>query len=108
MLGIIIIAAIGNFFYRLAREFEKNVWLFAILGIVCYYACTLLTGFVIGVVIALNGGEVTDSEALGYGLMAIPFGLLGCVLFYFLLKRAWSKQKAERLDTLDNEELTKL
>ena len=87
MLGIILIIAIGNYFYKLAREFDKNVWLFAILGIVSYYAGTFLGGIIIGLFIGLSGGEVAaDGDAFLFGLMAIPIGLLSCYFFYRILK----------------------
>ena len=107
MLGIILIIAIGNYFYRLAKEYNKNLWLFAILGVVSYYAGTFLGGLIIGSFIALNGGEVDDSSAFQYGLMAIPVGLLCCYIFYRILNNVWSKENRNRADTLDSEELWK-
>ena len=34
MLGLLLIYFIGKYFYDLAAEFEKNKWLYAILGVV--------------------------------------------------------------------------
>lgn len=107
MLDIIIILAIGNFFFRLAREYNKNVWLFAILGIIFYYAGTLLAGFVIGLLILRNELEVNEGNYILYGIASIPFGVICCVAFYFLLKKNWSTIKIHRTDALDGEELWK-
>lgn len=107
MLDIIIILAIGNFFFRLSREYDKNVWLFAILGIISYYAGTLLAGFVIGLLIVRNELEVNEGNYILYGMASIPFGVICCVVCYFLLKKNWSAMRNNRTDTLDGEELWK-
>ncbi|MFM9986701.1 MAG: hypothetical protein ACKVOK_15790 [Flavobacteriales bacterium] len=107
MLGIILIIAIGNFFFRLAREYNKSLWLFTILGIVSYYAGTLIAGFVIGLLVLRNEIEVNEGNYIFYGMASIPFGIISCAVFYFLLKKNWSKAKIARSDTLDADELWK-
>lgn len=107
MLGLILIFAIGSFFYKLANEFDKNKWLWAIVGIVCYYAGTILMGVVIGVIIGLNNGDVDVDDAFMYSLMAIPVGILFCVILYFILRKSWSKEQRSGTDALDSGEMWK-
>lgn len=94
MLGILLIYFIGRHFYRLADEFNQNKWLFAILGIVSYYAGTLLFGLGVGIAAALTGNLqwADDSNSLLVGVMALPFGIGACALFYYILKRVWGKR----------------
>lgn len=95
MLGLLLIFFIGRFFFRLAEEHNQNKWLFAILGIVSYYAGTLIFGVGVGVAAALTGNMewADDSNTLLVGIMALPIGIGTCALFYYLLKRAWEKRQ---------------
>jgi hypothetical protein len=90
MLGLIFLYYIGKSYYDLAGFHDKNQWGYAIFGIVNYYACTFLGGFILAIALALlapNFLENTSETALGY--MALPFGLLGCWGIYAFLKRRW-------------------
>ena len=96
MLGILLIYFIGKRFYNLAQEWNKNKWLFAILGVVTYYAGMAIVLFLTGILMAF--GILSSLENLPdmtLGIMAIPFGLLSCWGLYAILKRSWSRS-AER------------
>lgn len=96
MLGILLIYFIGRSHYRLAAEFGRGEWAFAILGIAVYYAATLIFGFALAFVLEItNPGTVENMNSMLLGVMSIPFGLLATYLLYFLLKRNWH---AQRLD----------
>lgn len=96
MLGLLLLYFIGRSHYRLAAEYGKGEWAFAILGVAVYYAGTFLFGFILGLVMeASNPGSVDDMPNLLLGLIVMPFGLLSTWLLYFLLKRNW---EAQRLD----------
>ncbi len=91
MLGILLIFFIGNYFYKLAKKFNQNKWLFAILGIVIYYVGTLIGGFIFGLLDALVGLGIDWDNTLILSLIAIPFGIGAAVLFYYILNKKWSK-----------------
>ncbi len=44
MLGLFLLYFIGKIFYQLAEAHNKNKWVFAILGVIAYYAGTFLGG----------------------------------------------------------------
>lgn len=92
MIGIFLIYYLGKQFYELAENYNKNKWGFAILGVVFYYLGTMLFGVLLGVWAGFtNNIDVFESSDILLGLMGIPLGLLCAWLFYFLLKKNWSK-----------------
>ena len=92
MLGLILLYWIGKYFYKLAEEYDKSKWGFAIIGIVTYYAGIFMFGFITGIVIELTAPGAIDSinETL-LGLMMLPFGILSCYLLYKYLDKTWEK-----------------
>ncbi|MCB0439438.1 MAG: hypothetical protein KDD20_11930 [Mangrovimonas sp.] len=91
MLGLLLIYFIGKYFYDLAAEFEKNKWLYAILGVVMYYVGTFIGGLILGVLDALMELGIDWDNNLLLGLLGLPFGIAASYLFYYLLKKSWSK-----------------
>ena len=92
MISLLLIYYLGKQFYVLAEEFEKNKWLFAILGVVFYYLGILLFSFFLGLWAVFYGNEeIFETSDFLLGLMAMPIGLLTTWLFYFSLKKYWSK-----------------
>lgn len=91
MLGIVFLYFIGKYFYKLAEEFNKNKWLFAVLGIVVYYAGTMIGGVILAILDELVGIGFDWDNNLLLGLVALPFGIATAYLFYYLLKKQWEK-----------------
>lgn len=92
MLGLVLIYFVGKTFYELAQNHEKNRWLFAILGVLSYYAGSFLVA--LGIVLyreLMPGGFLSAVPDLAIDFIAMPFGLLSTWLFYYLLNRSWSK-----------------
>lgn len=93
MLGFILFYFVGKAFYKLAEEYNKHKWGFAIAGVASYYAGVLIGGVLIGVFLALANpswqeDQFSDTQ---YGLMAIPFGVLSTWGLYKILSRTWKK-----------------
>ena len=97
MLGILLLYWIGKYYYKLAEAHGKSKWGYAILGIVTYYACAVVSGFLMGIFIELiwPGAVDTINEFL-FGLMLLPFGISGTYLLYYYFKRSW-ESKAHQL-----------
>lgn len=91
MLGIVFLYFIGKYFYKLAEQFDKNKWLFAILGVVIYYVGTFVGGAILGIMDGLLDIGFDWDNNLALGLVALPFGIGAAYLFYFLLKKQWEK-----------------
>lgn len=91
IIGLVILYFIGKYFYKLAEQFNKNKWLFAVLGIVVYYAGTFIGGIILGILDALIGFDFDWDNDIALGLIALPFGLATAYLFYFILKKQWEK-----------------
>ena len=105
MLGLLLIYFIGKSFYNLAEGYKKSAWGFAILGIISYYAGTMLAGLCFGILSELG---VTDFfielPELALGFVALPFGVAACWGFYKILENQWSKQPTSKDDqTLDGD-----
>lgn len=91
MLGILFFYFVGKYFYKLADEFNKNKWLFAILGIVVYYVGTFIGGALLDIMDGLMDNGFDWDNNLAVGLIALPFGIAASYLFHFLLKKQWEK-----------------
>lgn len=95
MLGLLLLYWIGKYFYKLAEDYDKSQWTYAILGILVYYAGTFVFGLAIGTIIEIaSPGYVETINEFLFGLLMIPFGLLCCYLFYDYLKRSWKRNEA--------------
>ena len=106
MLGLLLIYFIGKYFYDLAKSFNKNKWLFAILGVICYYFGTFVFGVLIAIIDDLFSLYFLASiNDVVLGLIALPFGVLSCVAFYFILKKVWQKKKLVNPTVIDDIEL---
>jgi membrane protein DedA with SNARE-associated domain len=94
MLGLILLYWIGKYFYKLAEEYDKSKWGFAILGIVVYYVGTFLFAIILifGAEI-FSPGYFDDVNEKLIDFICLPFGLLSCYLLYCYLKKTWEKNK---------------
>lgn len=106
MLGLALIYFLGKWYANLAEDFNKNKWLYAIVGIATYYVGTFAAGFAIGILSAATNNNVL----LGYsdfvlGLICLPFGIISTVLLRYLLKRNWRKNSKISGELLDDTEL---
>lgn len=96
MLGIILIYFIGKWHYELADLHKRNKWLFAILGVLSYYAGTFVFGLLFGVYVLIsNDPELLNTNNFLLNLIALPFGLLATWGQYKLLESNWKKNKKE-------------
>lgn len=103
MLGILLIYFIGKRFYDLAFEFDKNKWLYAILGIMTYYA----TGAIFILLIALLDVYIYEwnfdwDSSVGMNLLVVPSGLLGTYALYIVFKNNWKKSTVVIIDEIDD------
>jgi phosphotransferase system glucose/maltose/N-acetylglucosamine-specific IIC component len=102
MLSIIILFAIGRYFYKLAEAYKQNKWIFAILGVISYYAGAFAGGIILGVLDEVLGLGFDWDNNLLLTLVAIPFGLGTMYLFYFLLKKNWKKTVVEEKNEIQD------
>ncbi|TYA92260.1 hypothetical protein [Seonamhaeicola marinus] len=94
MLGLILIYFIGKRFYDLADEHNENKWLYAILGVVIYYAAGFVVGILIGVLdlFVFYWGIDWDNTFKVNLLIGLPSGLISVYGFYILLEKKWKKK----------------
>ena len=105
MLSILFLYFIGKFFFDLAKNNGKNKWLFAVLGIVSYYAGTAIAGVIFGLLAAFEVTEFfVNSSDIALAVMVLPIGLLTSWIFYKILESNWSKQpKENKNESLDSD-----
>tara|TARA_R110002033_G_scaffold42_7_gene767 strand:- start:2047 stop:2364 length:318 start_codon:yes stop_codon:yes gene_type:complete len=97
MLGLLLLYWIGKYFYKLAEEYDKSEWSFAILGVVVYYAGIIAASFTIGIILGIFYPEFLETmNDTVLSLFMIPFGILSCYLLYMLLEKSWKKTKADK------------
>lgn len=101
MIGLLMLFFIGRYYYQLAFEYEKNKWVFAIIGIACFYAGTIIFGFVFGfIAVATDNISMIEMDDMLLGLMALPFGILATWGLYRILNNTWKNKKAEEAEHL--------
>jgi hypothetical protein len=106
MIGLLLIYFIGKYFYDLAGQYKKSRWGFAILGIVSYYAGTIIGGAGLGIFMDLMLDiSVDELPGIALGLMTVPFGVLACWGFYKLLQSRWSKPSSSVPDDVLDQNL---
>ncbi len=97
MLGILLIYFIGKYFFDLALESGKTKtmqWVFAVLGVVVYYAGSFIGGMLIAIFgYATDLFDVETMNDLIISILALPFGVLACWGFYMILKKNWKKER---------------
>ncbi len=93
MLGYLLFYFIGKYFYKLAEKHQENKWLYAIIGIVVYYAGTGLGGLILGFVFLLTDVNFDWNNPITTTFIAIPFGLGADYLFYIVLRKMWTKKE---------------
>ena len=91
MLGVVLIFVIGKYFYKLAEKYKQNKWLYAILGIVAYYASTAVFGVALFMVDMVFGLNIDWENTTGINLLGIPVGIASVYGIYYLLRRKWEK-----------------
>lgn len=102
MLGLILLYWIGKYFYKLAEEFEKSKWGYAILGIVIYYGGIFFFGLVVGIIAELaSPGFFDDFNDTVLGILMLPFGILSCYLAYQYFEKTWKLQNPNPIKMID-------
>lgn len=102
MLGLLLLYWIGKYFYKLAGEYNKHQWGFAILGIMVYYSGIVLFSIIIGIIAELvsPGFFDTTNETL-LGIVMLPFGILSCYILYKYLEKTWEKNNPNPDELID-------
>lgn len=104
MLGLVLIYFIGKTFMALAEAHQKHKWGHAILGVVSYYAGTLLAGIIFLLFMESDDpfSETRTTPDILINLLSIPFGALTCWLTYYFLQKRWEEQAiVDNSDILD-------
>lgn len=100
MLGLILLYWLGKYFYKLAGEYDKSKWGYAILGIGVYIVATIAT-----VILLLLFDEIFELNFLNslndriVDLICMPFGLASVYFLYKYLQKNWEKNKP-KVDSL--------
>jgi hypothetical protein len=92
MIEFVLVYFVGKSFYDLAKEHNRNKWVYAILGVIAYYGGLFIGGIVIALVYELGMDKsIDDINDILLGIMAIPIGVSICWAFYKILKSNWSR-----------------
>ena len=104
ILGLLLIYFIGKQFYKLAEEYDKNAWGYAILSIAVYYATTILLSFVVGIMYVVMDKipDIDGTSEIMLGLILIPFGLLAVYLLHRFLEKKWNKERTKEEVVIDD------
>lgn len=102
MLGIILIYFIGKYFHDLAKEFNKNKWMYAILAVVVFYAAQMVVGFILGLLFPEWFEMMDTGTELALNLAGLPIGIGAVYVFYILTKKKWEKEKEQNSPNIED------
>ena len=102
MLELILIYFVGKKFYDLSEIHNQNKWLFAVLGVLCYFVAAFIFGLIIGIIDAAFGIGIDWDNAILMTLIGLPIGLLACYGFYSILSRKWTKEDERNKKEIDD------
>lgn len=106
MLGLLVIYWIGKWHYNLAELHKKTKWLYAILGVLIYYAFTFGASLLIVIFAVYTGGDWINSiPEIALGLLGIPFGIAATWGFRSIMKKQWETEVVVFSEILDDHEL---
>ena len=92
MLGIILLFFIGKYFYKLAEKYDKNRFGYGALGIITYYAGTIIFALLFGIIgEVIKPGYLDTMNEYALGLISITFGLAASYILYMYFKKEWKK-----------------
>lgn len=91
-------------FYKLASTYDKNPWIWAIVGAGSYILIQLLVGFIIGAMYAIELIPVMSEMTVNLIAIGISSGLV--FLGYRFLKKKWDTEdtrfEIHRTDEINN------
>lgn len=101
-MDLLIIGGLGKAFYDLANDFEKNKWLFAIIGVISFYIFTFFVGVSSAIVFSTNG-DFSESTITMLGYFATIISLIFSLILYVILKKRWeTDRRTKKTGLLDD------
>lgn len=94
MLGLLLIYWVGKTFHDLAEKHGRSKGLYALIGIVSYYAAQIIFGFVLGIIWYATNDSDPDF-GMGINILGVAVGALSCWGLYEFLKYRWSNAYQE-------------
>jgi hypothetical protein len=101
MIGFILIYFIWKRFADLAFKYNHKKWIYGLLGVLSYYAGTLIGGVILGLVSVIFDVVINWDNDILMSLLALPFGLVICYGIYYFLERKWEKEVVV-IDSIDD------
>ena len=101
MIGIILIYFIWKRFADLAFKYNHKKWIYGLLGVIVYYAGSLLGGLILGLLSVIINFVIDWENNLLMSIIALPFGLATCYGTYYFLEKKWKKEVVV-MDSIDD------
>jgi hypothetical protein len=101
MIGFILIYFIWKRFADLAFKYNHKKWIYGLLGVLSYYAGTLIGGVILGLVSVIFDVVINWDNDILMSLLVLPFGLVICYGIYYFLERKWEKEVVV-IDSIDD------
>lgn len=105
MVGIIPLIILGRIFYKLAQEYNKSDWGYAILAVITYLITMFGSALALAFVKIVQSGGIDaeviakDNEML-INILSTIVGVVCCIILYYFLKNRWQKEEANTIDEI--------
>ena len=94
------------YYYKLAKEYNKNIWGYAILGFIAYVAGVMFIGRVLDIFVGLFPFLLHNNKfyttAITVFLIYLLSGLLFARVLYVILKNNFEKNNTKVIDKLED------
>lgn len=105
VISLIILVFIGKYYYELAQEFEKHRWLYAILGVLVYFAAGFIVSYSIVGLVLLKLIEFDFNSFSNLMMLEYVSGVSFAIILYIILNIAWGRK--EKLKKREIEDIGK-
>jgi hypothetical protein len=99
MIGFLFIYWIWKMYSNLAFEYNRNKWVYFLIGLGVYYGTTILVSIIYGIILMIGYGNTSlgesDLKSMGLNFFAVLFGLAVCYGVFKLLEKKWEKERVE-------------
>lgn len=96
VVGILLVALLlGWPFYNLAKKYQKNKWIWSILGVLSFYITQFIAVMIWFLCYYLQLIPNFNPSDIYITLAMVLISILGEVLFYQILRKRWKNQQAQ-------------
>jgi len=90
MLFLLIPLIFAKLMYDLTLKYNKNGWLYSIIGILIYYIATIIVGIIYSSFKGTNATQIYNEPI--FLMLSVFVGMGSFMTYYFIMKKKWGSE----------------